>query len=130
MITPKRMEVYYAKLEKANGSVQYGHRPVLVVSNNVSNHASGVLMVAPLTTKRKKNLPTHVMVDLKGWKDPRCTILCEQIRTISQKQLGSKIMRFKDPEVIGKINRALTIAIGLDDRYNPMCPNWPSTQKK
>ena len=56
MITPKRMEVYYAKLEKANGSVQYGHRPVLVVSNNVSNHASGVLMVAPLTTKRKKNL--------------------------------------------------------------------------
>lgn len=127
MVTPKRMEVYYAKLEKAKGSVQYGHRPVLVVSNEVANHAAGVVMVVPLTRKRKKNLPTHVLVDLEGWNDPRSTIMCEQILTISQKQLGTKIVRLKDPKVIEKINRALTIAIGLDERYNPVCSNWPST---
>lgn len=117
MVAPKRMEVYYAKLIKTKGSVQYGHRPVLVVSNNVANHFAQTVIVVPLTSRQKSNIPTHVLIDLDGRRDPKSTVMCEQVRTISTKQLETKIATIKDPEVINEINRALAIAIGLDKRF-------------
>ena len=81
--TPKRMEIYYAKLIKTKGSVQYGRRPVLVVSNDVANRFAETVVVVPMTSRQKNNIPTHIVIDLGGRKSPRSTIMCEQVRTIS-----------------------------------------------
>ena len=118
MNTPKRMEIYYAKLLKTKGSVQYGHRPVLILSNDVANRFAQTVIVAPLTSRQKNNIPTHVVIDLGGRKSPKSTIMCEQVRTISVKQLGIKIGKREDPEIIEKINDALSIAVGFDKRYD------------
>ena len=117
MNTPKRMEIYYAKLIKTKGSVQYGHRPVLVVSNDVANRFASTVVVAPMTSRQKNNIPTHVVIDLGGRKSPRSTIMCEQVRTISAKQLETKIGKIEEPEVVAAINQALSIAVGLDSRF-------------
>ena len=45
-----------------SGSVQKGRRPVVVISNNKGNQFSPVILVAPLTSRKKKHLPTHVDV--------------------------------------------------------------------
>ena len=117
MNTPKRMEIYYAKLIKTKGSVQYGRRPVLVVSNDVANRFAETVVVVPMTSRQKNNIPTHIVIDLGGRKSPRSTIMCEQVRTISTKQLETKIGKIEDPEVIAAVNQALSIAVGLDNRF-------------
>ena len=120
METPKRMEIYYADLIKTEGSVQYGHRPVLVVSNNIANLSSQTVIVVPFTTQQN-DLPTHVAVDITGGQGPMSYLKCEQITTISINQLDTKLGIIEDPNVIRKVNRALIIATGLDSRFNLVC---------
>ena len=64
-IHPKRMEVWYAGLDRMTGSfVQGGNRPVLIVSNDVNNTVSPLVTVIPMTSKPKKMyLPTHVWIE-------------------------------------------------------------------
>ena len=55
-----RGHIYYAQLEEGVGSEQEGHRPVLVVQNDVGNLRSRTIIVIPITSQIKNMLPTHV----------------------------------------------------------------------
>lgn len=58
-------DIYYddlCGLEKSLGSEQTGRRPVLIIQNDVGNIYSPTTIVAILTTKIKRNLPTHVVI--------------------------------------------------------------------
>ena len=62
----KRGDIYYADLsgiEQLLGSEQSGKRPVLVIQNDVGNMHSPTTIVAILTSKIKRNLPTHVVLE-------------------------------------------------------------------
>ncbi len=52
----------------AEGSLQYGTRPVLVISNNQADFHPSVTTIIPLTihTHKKKPLPTHVAISRCG----------------------------------------------------------------
>ena len=66
-MTIHRHEVYYADLSSTVGSEQFGIRPVVVIQNNIGNRESPTIIVAPLTTQRKKlSLLTHVQIRLDG----------------------------------------------------------------
>ncbi len=60
----RRGDLYYAELDPIVGSEQAGTRPVLVVSNDVGNQYSPVIVIVPITSRRmgRKRLPTHVEV--------------------------------------------------------------------
>ena len=60
----RRGDLYYAELDPIVGSEQAGTRPVLVVSNDVGNQYSPVIVIVPSTSRRmgRKRLPTHVEV--------------------------------------------------------------------
>ena len=61
---PQRGEVWYYKPSykgSDKGHIQSGARPVVIVSNNLCNDNSSVLLAVPCTTKPKKNLPTHTL---------------------------------------------------------------------
>ena len=83
----KKFEVYYVDLGKGIGSVQAGLRPCVVVSNDTGNYYATIVMVAPITSKQKHKLPTHVEVGVKDGLKTSSTILLEQIMTISKDQL-------------------------------------------
>ncbi len=51
----KRGDIYMTQLGNYSGSIQGGTRPCLVISNNLCNKHSPVLVVAPLTSKKRKN---------------------------------------------------------------------------
>ena len=65
-------EVYYADLSPVKGSEQGGVRPVLVVQNDVGNKVSPTIIVAAITSKKKKmRMPTHVSVAMEEGKLPK-----------------------------------------------------------
>ncbi len=56
----RRGDLYMANLNPFKGSEQGGTRPVLVLQNNDGNYYCPTLIVAPLTTKiKKQSQPTH-----------------------------------------------------------------------
>lgn len=88
-------QIYICDLGNDNiGSEQSGERPCLVVQNNILNYTSNIIIVIPITSKRKKYLPTHYI--LTNSKYPflnfnENTVLCECIRSISKKRLGKLV---------------------------------------
>lgn len=88
-------QIYICNLGEDNiGSEQSGERPCLVIQNNILNYTSDVIIVVPITSKRKKSLPTHYL--LTNQKYPflnfdENTVLCECIRSLSKKRLGKLV---------------------------------------
>ena len=48
-------DIYYCDLGNMKGSVQCGKRPVIVIQNNRLNRKSPTVMVAVITSVKKKN---------------------------------------------------------------------------
>ena len=109
----RRGDIYYADLGETIGSEQAGVRPVVIVQNNVGNKYSNTVIVIPITSSIKKNLPTHV--NISGYKhglEKDSVILAEQIRTIDKSRLIIKVGSL-DKKVIDDIKQALIISCGL-----------------
>ena len=79
--TVKRYDLWMADIpEGSKGHVQYGFRPVLVVSNDMANKYSPVITVVPLTSQlTKRQLPTHVLLQDNGL-EKSSLALCEKRR--------------------------------------------------
>ena len=48
---PKRGQIFWADLEPARGAETQKIRPCLIVSNDIGNETSKLVMVAPITSK-------------------------------------------------------------------------------
>lgn len=102
-------DIWMANLE-GDGSIQSGHRPVFILSNDKNNKHSTVMNVIPMTTKmNKRNLPCHVEIwDHKkyGLTAPS-TLLIEQITTIKKENLRYHMGEIKDIDMLMRICRAM-----------------------
>lgn len=76
-----RGDIFWGSNDSARGCEQKGHRPYIIVSNNMNNNHSKLLTVVPVTTKEKGNLPTHKTIYINKTKS---TAVCEQITTIEK----------------------------------------------
>lgn len=106
-----RGDVYMAEIENAKGSEQSGIRPAVVIQNNVGNKFSTTTIVAFVTSRRKKNLPTHVKIRCSGLPKQSTTML-EQIRTISVNRLKNYIGTLGCYDM-KRIDNALKISLGI-----------------
>ena len=66
-----RGDVVWAVNPLASGNIQKNLRPYLIISNNKNNEHSNTILAIPLTTKIKKNLPTHHKIILNN-KEIQC----------------------------------------------------------
>ncbi|MBB1062475.1 type II toxin-antitoxin system PemK/MazF family toxin [Limosilactobacillus fastidiosus] len=110
----KRGDIFYADLSPVVGSEQGGQRPVVIIQNNVGNHFSTTVIVAPITThSEKKLMPTHVPLTTEITGIPRnSVVLLEQVRTIDKQRLMDRIDHL-GPSVMKKVNRGLQISLAL-----------------
>lgn len=107
----KRGEIYYIEPSYSEeGSAQRGYRPAVIVSNNQNNRYSNVVEIVYMTTKPKKELPTHITTRSTG---KLSTVLCEQIYTVSIERLGKCIGQLTESEIIS-LDTALAISLGID----------------
>ena len=109
----RRGDIYYANLNPFKGSEQGGTRPVLVLSNDIGNRESSVLIVAPITTELKKpDLPTHVFLEKgKGLRAPSMVCL-EQLTLIDRLRILSYVGKL-DREQMKRVDAAALVSIGI-----------------
>lgn len=109
----KRGDIYMCDLGKREGSIQGNKRPVVILSNNIGNKYSPVVLVAVITSKQTKaKLPTHVNIDLYK----PSIILTEQLFTINKVDLLEYVRKLDENET-KELDKALSIALGLDENY-------------
>lgn len=111
-----RGDLFYANLEDitAIGSEQVGIRPVVILQNEWGNLYSPTVIIAPITSKSKAKLPTHITLKKsKGRLKKDSIILLEQIKTIDKERLSFYIGKL-DKDEITKLNKSLLIALGIN----------------
>ena len=88
-MTPKRGEVWLAKLDPTQGSEQAGTRPVLVYQNDVVNRFTTTLVTIPFTTNlRRASVPSCYLVRRgDGGLTSDSVALCHQIRVLDKTRL-------------------------------------------
>ena len=106
-------DIFLIDFDGAKFSEQCGKRPAIVVSNDKGDQHSPTMLVVPLTTKNKKNLPTHLTIEPEnsGLKEIS-TALFEQVKVADKKRIIKK-MGHVDNSLIEKIKKGLTIAFGI-----------------
>ncbi len=114
MMVVKRGDIYYANLSPVVGSEQGGHRPVLVIQNDVGNKYSPTVIVVAITSQiSKAKLPTHVEISSKSSKlEKDSVILLEQLRTIDKRRLKEKVTHLSE-DVMSMIDEAIKVSLGL-----------------
>ena len=109
---PKCGEIWMCNLTEGKGSIQYGYRPVFVLSNDKNNTYSSTINVIPITSKmNKRKLPIHVELwnhNKYGLKEPS-TIMIEQITTVAVENMDKYIGKISDSHVLSDINRAMRV---------------------
>lgn len=109
----KRGDVFYADLDPIIGSEQGGIRPVLIVQNNVGNKYSPTVVVLPISSAKKTNMPTHIRIYGTKMLQKNSVILAEQIRTIDRNRLRNYVGSVGF-EIMEKVDRAVKISIGVN----------------
>jgi mRNA interferase MazF len=113
-----RGDVYFAALDPTVGSEQGGHRPVLIVQNNAGNRFSPTVIIAPITSRLRPELPTHLpLSSIKGLRAGSVALL-EQLRTIDKQRLGRYVGTLG---TVGMcvVDAALAVSLNLKRRNQP-----------
>ena len=112
----KKGEIYFANLDPTIGSEIKKIRPVLIVSNDLSNQFSPLLTVIPLTSQIDKVYPAELVLmqaDTQLNKDSKAQ--CHQIRTISKMRISASSPAGKISEsLMAKIHRAIHLHLDMD----------------
>ncbi|MBN2897091.1 MAG: type II toxin-antitoxin system PemK/MazF family toxin [Campylobacterales bacterium] len=87
-------DIYWADVNPSVGREQSGHRPVLVVSNDIENQME-IITIIPITSRKegRKIYPNELLMILE---DQEAIILCHQVRTISKRRLTKKMATLGD----------------------------------
>lgn len=110
----RRGEIYVADLSPYVGSEQGGIRPVIILQNNLGNIFSPTLIVAPLTSRyKKRNLPTHYLIEDVEELKTTSLVLLEQIKTIDKRRITEYIGQASKDD-IKNIEKAVTISLGFE----------------
>ena len=109
----KRGDIYRADLDPVIGSEQGGVRPVLIIQNDTGNLHSPTVIVAAITSRRKKtHMPVHVAITAAESGLPADSIvLTEQVRTLEKSRL-SRYLGHLAEGAMARIDAALDRSLG------------------
>ena len=86
---PNQGDVIFLNFNPTKGHEQAGFRPAVVISNNVFNQNTKMVMVCPITSN-DKYFPTHY--NLEDTKNIHGAVLCEHIRSIDYESRNVKFV--------------------------------------
>jgi mRNA interferase MazF len=110
----KRGDIYYANLSQVMGSEMGKRRPVLIVSNDISNSAATTVTILPLTSNVIRVYPFEVLLnpEVSGLTKPS-KVQAQQVRTISKQRITSEVLGSLNEEMMVLIDAALKLHLGL-----------------
>ena len=108
----KRGEIYIVDFNPARGSEQAGHRPALIIQNDVGNRYSPTTIIATITTA-EKDYPFTVSVKSESSGLVKNSIVnLAQILTIDKERLLKKVGNL-DQEHMAQVDQAIKISLGI-----------------
>ena len=110
----RRGQIYYARLDPIVGHEQGGHRPVLIIQNDMGNRFAPTVIIAALTTSLpQKHYPTEVRVPAGTGHLPKASsIRLDQIRTLDKRRLEQYVGHL-DEATMHQVDQAIMISLGL-----------------
>jgi mRNA interferase MazF len=106
-----RGEIRWADLNPVRGKEQAGHRPVLILSQDIFNERSGTVIALAITSQEQSaSFPLTYQLELDILPKPSW-VKISQIRTLSVERIGKKIGRLS-PDVLEQILEGLNEIIG------------------
>ena len=111
---PRRGDILRARLNPIEGSEQGGERPVLVLSPDIINQHSTIILVAALTSRKIERLyPFEALIEPpEGGLTQRSKAMLLHIRSIDKRRITGYYGTVSD-EVMARVDSALKIAVGL-----------------
>ncbi len=107
---PRRGEVYWVSLDPSVGSETKKTRPALIVSNDIGNEQSPVVIIAPITSKIKYFSPFNVKTVLKGRPGK---IMLNQCRAVDKSRLKEKLGEIA-PEQMSEVDEAIKVVFAIN----------------
>lgn len=106
MYIPKQGDICY--IVPIKGHEQTGLRPAIVISKDIYNKFTGLVVLCPITSNTKK-FPTHY--ELVNTKKVKGSVLCEHIRNFKIRNLSfvEKIKEEELEKIIDIINSIIEI---------------------
>lgn len=98
---PSQGDIVSLDFAPTKGNEQTGKRPAIVISNNIFNEHTKMIIVCPITTNTKY-FPTHY--ELEDTKKIQGYVLCEHIRSIDYINRNVKLIeKASDNDLISVI---------------------------
>lgn len=106
-----RGEIRWASLDPVRGQEQAGHRPVLIISQDIFNERSGTVIALAITSQpQRAGFP--LTWELSAPDLPkRSWVKISQIRTLAVERIGESLGR-ASPEEIARIIEGLNEIVG------------------
>ena len=105
-----KWQIFWAKLDPAHGSEQAGRRPVLIISNDISNRILPVVTILPISSIKANSriYATEILLKKEESSLPKDSVaMIHQIRTISKSRLEKNCGIILDPEIRDRINSSI-----------------------
>ena len=114
MPSPKRGDIVRVRLDPVEGSEQAGERPALVISPDVINAHSPVILIASLTRQKTERVyPFEVLIEPpEGGLARRSKVLLMQLRAVDKRRLRGRYGTVSD-ETMRRVEDALKVSTGL-----------------
>jgi mRNA interferase MazF len=106
---PRRGEIYWVNLDPTIGSETKKTRPGLIVSNDLGNEESDVVIIAPITSKIKNVYPFEVELSIDSRPGK---VMLNQCRAVDQSRLKQKLGEV-DSETMKEVDEAIKIAFSI-----------------
>jgi mRNA interferase MazF len=96
------------------GSEMGKRRPVLIVSNDISNSAATTVTILPLTSNVNRVYPFEVLLnpEVSGLTKPS-KVQAQQVRTIFKQRITGEVLGSLNEEMMVLIDAALKLHLGL-----------------
>jgi mRNA interferase MazF len=103
------------RLDPVEGSEQAGNRPALVLSPDVINQHSPVILIASITSQKTERVfPFEAVVEPpEGGLTRRSKVLLMQIRSVDKRRISSRLGSVTS-ESLSRIEKALRVATGME----------------
>ena len=111
---PRRGEVVRVRLDPVEGAEQAGERPALVISPDIVNQHSPVILVAAITSRKTEHVYPFeaLLLPPEGGLASRSKVLLMQLRSIDRGRIVGSYGALS-PQAMGRVDAALRIAVGL-----------------
>ncbi|MFH1573854.1 MAG: type II toxin-antitoxin system PemK/MazF family toxin [Acidobacteriota bacterium] len=106
---PRRGEIFWVKLDPAQGTEIRKTRPAVVISNDSCNKYGARVVVLPVTSNVESLFPGEAKIEIRG---RPARALGDQMRSLDRSRLGARIGILSPTELLA-VEEAVLITLGF-----------------